>query len=249
MGLPQRNANNQQTDYLASLLDRIQVICDQFRILSLQRQFNACRRVLSLDQQIDVAVLGQFKAGKSSFLNSQTGKPILPVGVIPVTTAITRLTYGEKARVAFSRFLEIFRSLLNQNIERVLGIRLAEVDWKIEVKVPEKPDIRMLRIFDHHIDLLWFLIPMAVFRPFVERHFLNEVPREVTVNLSRLASQCEERINRAIGELKEQTLKYVGEELATLESLLSRAQGQTEEINTAIGELTAGWETGLSLQG
>jgi len=44
-----------------------------------------------------LAVLGQFKRGKSTLLNALTGEPILPVGVVPLTAAPTCLQYGENA--------------------------------------------------------------------------------------------------------------------------------------------------------
>jgi GTPase Era involved in 16S rRNA processing len=143
----------------------------------------------------------------------------------------------KKAHASLSRSLEVFRSLLNQNIERVLGLRLAEADWKIEVAEPHQPDIKIGRTFDFHFGLIWFLIPMFIFRPLFERHYLNEIPNEVFVNLSRLAAQWEDRINKAIDGMKKQALKYVQDELATIESLLFRAQGQTEEIRRTIEEL------------
>ena len=51
--------------------------------------------------EISVAVLGRFKAGKSSFLNHFIGRDILPVGVVPVTAVVTEIRYGvrEEARV------------------------------------------------------------------------------------------------------------------------------------------------------
>jgi GTPase Era involved in 16S rRNA processing len=143
----------------------------------------------------------------------------------------------KKAHASLSRSLEAFRSLLNQNIEGVLGVRLAEVDWKIEVVEPHQPDIETSRTFDFHFGLIWFLIPMFIFRPLFERHYLNEVPYEVVVNLSRLAAQWEDRINKAIDGMKKQALKYVQDELATIESLLSKAHGQTDEIPRTMEEL------------
>lgn len=41
-------------------------------------------------------MLGQFKSGKSSFLNALLGKPLLPVGVLPVTAVITRVSGGQE---------------------------------------------------------------------------------------------------------------------------------------------------------
>ena len=143
----------------------------------------------------------------------------------------------KKAHASFSRSLEAFRGLLNQNIEKVLGLRLAEADWNIEVAEPRQPDIKIGRTFDFHFGLIWFLIPMFIFRPLFERYYLNEVPNEVFVNLSRLAAQWEDRINKAIEGMKKQALKYVQDELATIESLLSRPHGQTEEIRQTMEEL------------
>jgi GTP-binding protein EngB required for normal cell division len=49
-----------------------------------------------------VACVGQFKRGKSTLLNALVGEPVLPTGVVPVTSAITLLRYGSRgARVRF----------------------------------------------------------------------------------------------------------------------------------------------------
>jgi GTP-binding protein EngB required for normal cell division len=49
-----------------------------------------------------VACVGQFKRGKSTFLNALVGEPVLPTGVVPVTSAITVLRHGRRgARVRF----------------------------------------------------------------------------------------------------------------------------------------------------
>ena len=147
--------------------------------------------------------------------------------------------YGthKKAHASFSRSLDAFRSLLGQNIEKVLGVRLAEADWKIEVSEPEHPDIKAVRPFDYHFDLIWFLIPMFIFRRLFEKNFLSKIAHEVEANLSRLAAQWEDRINRSIEEMRKQALKYVQDELATIDALLSRTQGQSEEIRRLILEL------------
>jgi GTP-binding protein EngB required for normal cell division len=42
-----------------------------------------------------LAVLGQFKRGKSTLLNALTGEPVLPVGVVPLTAVPTFIQYGE----------------------------------------------------------------------------------------------------------------------------------------------------------
>ncbi len=51
-----------------------------------------------------VACLGQFKRGKSTLLNALVGEPVLPMGVVPVTTVPTIVRYGTQlsARVRFA---------------------------------------------------------------------------------------------------------------------------------------------------
>jgi GTP-binding protein EngB required for normal cell division len=55
--------------------------------------------------ELNLAVFGRFKAGKSSFLNQLLGRPLLPVGVVPVTSALTEIAYGagESATVVFHK--------------------------------------------------------------------------------------------------------------------------------------------------
>ena len=50
-----------------------------------------------------VACVGQFKRGKSTLINALIGDAVLPVGVVPVTAAVTVVRFGERvaARVRF----------------------------------------------------------------------------------------------------------------------------------------------------
>ena len=143
----------------------------------------------------------------------------------------------KKAHAGFSRSLEAFRKFLDENIENVLGVRLAPVDWNIDIADPDHPDIAFTKSFDIHLDLIWFLIPMFLFRRIFEHHFISGVPKEVEINLSRLAYQWEKSINNAIEAMRLQAITYIQEELATMEALLSRAQGQTDNINQMISRI------------
>jgi ribosome biogenesis GTPase A len=44
-------------------------------------------------------VLGQFKRGKSSFINSIIGDKILPTSVVPLTSIVTMLKYGQQEEI------------------------------------------------------------------------------------------------------------------------------------------------------
>jgi len=158
-----------------------------------------------------------------------------------VSQAEHRHFYGtlKKAHAGLARSLESFRMLLSRNVEKTLGVKLAEADWKIEVAEPCEPDIWTAQSFDIHLDLIWFLIPMFLFKKSFERFFIKKIPREVETNLSRLAAQWENSINRTIEEMRKQAAQYVKDELSTIDALLSRTQGQTEDIRGIISELQA----------
>jgi len=46
-----------------------------------------------------LVVVGQFKRGKTTFINALLGKDLLPVAIIPLTSIITILNYGEELRI------------------------------------------------------------------------------------------------------------------------------------------------------
>jgi hypothetical protein len=142
-----------------------------------------------------------------------------------------------KAQSSLDRYLKSFRGVLEGNIDRILGVRMAAADWNIEVDEPSRPDIRVGPTFQFHFDLLWFLIPMALFRGVFERRFLDLIPRPVEVNFSRLSNSWEERINPTIEDVRRQASRRIREEIDTIEGLLSRTEGQTEDIRRLIGAL------------
>ena len=143
----------------------------------------------------------------------------------------------KKAHSSISRSIELFRGLLDRNIEKALGIRLSSLEWVIDVSEPTHPDIAFTRTFDFHFDLLWFLFPMFIFRGVFEKHFLRQIPRVVEIHLSRLAYQWEVRINRTIDEIEEQALRYVGDELSTIDAIVSQTVGDADDIRKKIQEL------------
>ncbi|NPV04628.1 MAG: hypothetical protein HPY67_07840 [Syntrophaceae bacterium] len=147
--------------------------------------------------------------------------------------------YGtlKKAHAGLARSLEAFRVILNGNVQKVLGVSLAEAEWDIRIAEPEQPDIRTFRASNYNLDLIWFLIPMFLFRRAFEKRFLEKIPWEVETNINRLAAQWEDRINAAIDGMHKQAAQYVKDETATIESLLSAARGRTDEIRGMIAEL------------
>ena len=86
------------------LLDAAAELCRRYQIEDLRYFLESCR-AFARAESLNIAVFGRFKAGKSSFLNHLLGEPLLPCGVIPVTSVITAIAFGPQPR-AEVRFLD-----------------------------------------------------------------------------------------------------------------------------------------------
>jgi len=60
-----------------------------------------CRLLLVklAEDRFNLAVVGQFKRGKSSLMNAIIGRDLLPTGLLPLTSAITTLCYGPQEKL------------------------------------------------------------------------------------------------------------------------------------------------------
>jgi GTP-binding protein EngB required for normal cell division len=141
------------------------------------------------------------------------------------------------AQSSFQRAVRAFQDRLAKEIERALGISFTGAAFHAEIEEPARPDVRVGKTFDTQVDLLWFLIPMVIFRTFAFRHFRKQIAWEVEKNLSRLASQWADAVNKSIGFLARQSLEFMRDELATIRGLVENAEDRREEIRKALSEL------------
>jgi GTP-binding protein EngB required for normal cell division len=71
----------------------------RFGLTSLLPVLRSCEELAGADAPLDIAVIGQFKCGKSSLLNAVLGADIFPVGVLPATALVTRALAGPTVSV------------------------------------------------------------------------------------------------------------------------------------------------------
>jgi hypothetical protein len=76
-----------------SLLENLQKL-KRMPISPHQGEFLAEIEERLYSDKLFVAVVGEFKRGKSTFINAILGSPILPTGVLPLTNIVTLLEYG-----------------------------------------------------------------------------------------------------------------------------------------------------------
>ena len=92
---PRLISSQQVTELVSDLAER-------YQLASIRPLLEVCK-ASGERTDLSIAVIGRFKAGKSSFLNHLIGQDILPVGVIPVTSVVTDVGLGAEDR-AIVRF-------------------------------------------------------------------------------------------------------------------------------------------------
>lgn len=83
-----------------ALAGQLRIVRQAFETLGREKageQYKSLMIKLAEDR-FTLAVLGQFKRGKSSLMNAIIGRELLPTGVLPLTSAITVLKYGPVER-------------------------------------------------------------------------------------------------------------------------------------------------------
>ncbi|MCK9474474.1 MAG: dynamin family protein [Candidatus Muirbacterium halophilum] len=66
------------------------------RLKSFLKQYD---RINEQDNRLKVGVLGNFSSGKSTFINSVIGYPLMPVGDIHVKKIVSKITYGVEKKI------------------------------------------------------------------------------------------------------------------------------------------------------
>lgn len=92
--------------------------------------------------KLTLAVLGQFKRGKSTLINALLGTKLMPTSVLPLTSVVTRVTYSENPAL-FIHFadgreenhpVEAISEFVTEekNPENKKGVEWAEVRWNCD---------------------------------------------------------------------------------------------------------------------
>jgi GTP-binding protein EngB required for normal cell division len=133
------------------VIELVSEIAERYRLVSIEPLLATCRAVAEQDE-LSVAVVGRFKAGKSSFLNHFLGRDLLPVGVVPVTTVVTEIGYGahEKAMVHFfdGQVQEITIENLRSFVAESENPENKKQVSTLKIELPQLARMRSLRFVD-----------------------------------------------------------------------------------------------------
>ena len=88
-----------------ALAGQLRIVRESLTTLGREKAERQCGDLIVklAEDRFTLAVLGQFKRGKSSLMNAIIGSNLLPTGVLPLTSAITVLRYGPTERLIINR--------------------------------------------------------------------------------------------------------------------------------------------------
>jgi GTP-binding protein EngB required for normal cell division len=241
------------------LLDYIAGLVTRFGFEPLENSVDILNEMTGKDPVIDVAVLGEFKSGKSSFLNSIVEQDILPVGVVPVTTVICRLAFGDKNRVqvVFSddRVEEISFDSIDQFVDEKYNPKNRKKVRRLDVMLTAKAELKGLRLIDtpgigsaymHNTSDTEMWIPNAGFalitissdRPLGEsdimfvRKALDQCP-ELAIVLTKTDRYSSSQVDEISAFIKNTLKKEIGHEFSIYPySIINDTQSARQRILT-----------------
>ena len=145
----------------------------------------------------------------------------------------------KEAEAGLTRIVESSLVRLAERVAKALEVPVTPMEHSLRIMEPGVPDVDVSRIFDTPWDILWFLIPMTLFRSLIRRHFVRRINWEVEKHLARTAAQWAERINKTIECAAKEEESYVQEQLSTFQAMLSETDSRIPTIRQALDELHA----------
>ncbi|MBN1460426.1 MAG: dynamin family protein [Armatimonadetes bacterium] len=171
-----------------------------------------------------------FQRWADAALRREMGK-VLPRGESFLTPVLA------EAEGHFKRAVRGFQDRLALAVESALGLHFSGATFQAEVQPPCFPDIRVDKTFDIPLDMLWFLVPMPLFRRPIYRRLRSQLPWEVEKNLTRLAGQWNEATKQSIGSMRRQAEEFMDREAATVIDLATSGVDKKERVKAATARL------------
>ncbi len=98
----------------------------------------------SLTLPLRVAVVGEFNAGKSTFLNALAGEPLSPMGILPTTATVFHFRFGSDRMARLRRLDRTERFVRLEGLKEALGEEDSLHDVTVFLPLPELRSIELM---------------------------------------------------------------------------------------------------------
>lgn len=155
------------------------------------------------ENRFNLVVMGQFKRGKTTFINALLGQDLLPTAIIPLTSVITIIKYGESLKIIIffddgeAKDIQLDELPLyvteKYNPKNKKGVRYAEISYPSPylqngVQIVDTPGIAS--IHEHNTEVTYQYLPNADAAIFLisvdppitqaEFDFLNDLKKDIS---------------------------------------------------------------------
>jgi len=140
----------------------------------------------------------------------------------------------------YTHFIKTFQQSYKQFIHDLYSVDIRFEPVRVAPVSIGTPDISVYRIFDSHLDLFFFYLPVGLIRLFLKKYFKKQVEYEVEKNLRRHISILTEKILKIIDEYHQFSSKTIQDELITLQRLVQSKSGMEKpylEIRNELNEM------------
>jgi signal recognition particle receptor subunit beta len=131
-------------------------------------------------------------------------------------------------------FYESITHKLSSRVEQTTGIKMPAHHLVLETPSDITPDISVSYTFDTQIELLWFLIPMRVFKKQLGKILMRKIEEECEKNLRRQASDLADLLSNLAENYRTLVWNVLQDELKIIDDILSHREPDTEQIEKDI---------------
>ncbi len=136
------------------------------------------------------------------------------------------------------RMGEAFTNRLSDLLNTATGAALTLPTPELIPDPPPDVDVRVDAIFDSHLEMLSWAIPMPLFRGVVHHHFQQTVPWQVEKNSFRVAYQASGAATKSLDISLTSYIQALLEQLEICQQLVSSGAGAVEAITHDLALLT-----------
>ena len=196
----QLNRFREQKERLGSMLSDSAEVISELNMTSASENLNKLSEKVNNDT-FKIQVIGTFKNGKSTFINSLLGEPVLPAYALPCTAVINEVKYGEQ-KEAILHFRNPLPDKLPESIspkamshmqangmENVPPLKIAydEIEDYVCIPMGSDPTEMLLESPYEKVELFWPLDMLKEGVEIIDSPGLNEAETRTRVTMDYLA--------------------------------------------------------------
>lgn len=162
------------------------------------------------NRELTIAVFGQFKRGKTTLINRVLGEDVLPVGIVPITSVVTKIRYGSRGSTVLFRTgkkepisLESLSQYISEqeNPDNIKAVSHVYLDYPCELLKPgltlvDTPGVGS--IHQHNTEAAYAFVKASdavIFMLSVDSP-INEIEREFLITTKQYAAKFYFAVNK-----------------------------------------------------